>query len=249
MKSGNRPFSLFSRYLVRTLFFCSCRVHRSWSVPPPKGGYVLVANHISHFDPPMIGCWFLRYVDWMAMDELYQARWSAWLMNALSAFPVKRNSKDAAPMRTALRRLKLGRVVGIFPEGGIRAGATSVLEGAATWPGFVAVSLLSQRPVVPCVVLGTDRLYHPRNWLPLRRVPVWLVSGEPIWPRIDLPREEARETLTREISTAFLRLKQQAIEEFHLLDTDLPATPQYRKQEDCLPGQRKGKASSQTRES
>jgi 1-acyl-sn-glycerol-3-phosphate acyltransferase len=249
MKSGNRPFSLFSRYLVRTLFFCFCRVHRSWSVPPPKGGYVLVANHISHFDPPMIGCWFLRYVDWMAMDELYQARWSAWLMNSLSAFPVKRNSKDAAPMRTALQRLKLGRVVGIFPEGGIRAGATSVLEGAAMWPGFVAMSLLSAKPVVPCVVLGTDRLYQPRNWLPFRRVPVWMVSGEPIWPRIDLPREEAREMLSREVSASFLRLKQQAIEQFHLQNADLPATPQYRKREDYLPFHRKREAASRARQS
>jgi 1-acyl-sn-glycerol-3-phosphate acyltransferase len=249
MKSGNRPFSLLSRYLVRTTFFCSCRVHRSWAVPPAQGGYVLVANHISHFDPPMIGCWFLRYVDWMAMEELYQARWSAWLMNALSAFPVKRNSKDAGPMRTALQRLKLGRVVGIFPEGGIRAGSSSVLEGAAMWPGFVAVSLLSQKPVVPCVVLGTDRLYHKRNWLPLRRVPVWMVSGDPIWPRTELPREEARETLSREVSAAFQRLKRQAIEQFHLQDTDLPATPQYRKREDYLPARRKRKAPSQVRES
>ena len=101
VSSGNRPFSLFSRWVVRAVFFLSCRVYRSWAVPPSQGGYILVANHISHFDPPMIGCWFLRYVDWMAMEELYQAPWSAWLMNALSAFPVKRNSKDAGPMRTA----------------------------------------------------------------------------------------------------------------------------------------------------
>jgi 1-acyl-sn-glycerol-3-phosphate acyltransferase len=247
MKSGNRPFSLFSRYLVRAIFFCSCRVHRSWAVPPAKDGYILVANHISHFDPPMIGSWFLRYVDWMAMEELYQARWSAWLMDALSAFPVKRNSKDAGPMRTALQRLKLGRVVGIFPEGGIRAGATSVLEGAPTWPGFVAASLLSQKPVVPCVILGTDRLYQSRNWFPFRRVPVWMVSGEPIWPRTDLPRAEARKTLSREVSAAFLRLKQQAIEQFQLEESDLPAAPQYRKRENYLPALRRKK--SEARES
>jgi 1-acyl-sn-glycerol-3-phosphate acyltransferase len=192
----------------------------------------------------MIGCWFLRYVDWMAMEELYQARWSAWLMNALSAFPVKRNSNDTSPMRTALHRLKLGRVVGIFPEGGIRTGATSVLEGATMWPGFIAVSLLSGKPVVPCVILGTDRLYLSRNWWPFRRVPVWMISGEPIWPQMSLPREQARETLAREVSAAFLRLKQQAIEKFRIESADLPATPQYRKREDYLPalGRKKGEA-------
>jgi 1-acyl-sn-glycerol-3-phosphate acyltransferase len=244
VSSGNRPFSLLSRYLVRTIFFFSCRVHRSWAAPPSQGGYILVANHISHFDPPMIGCWFLRYVDWMAMEELYQARWSAWLMNALSAFPVKRNSKDAGPMRIALQRLKLGRVVGIFPEGGIRAGPTSVLEGATMWPGFIVVSLISEKPVVPCVILGTDRLYHPRNWWPLRRVPVWMISGEPIWPRSDLPREQAREALAAEVSMAFLRLKQRAIEKFRIQSADLPATPQYRKREDYLPTLRRKKGES-----
>jgi 1-acyl-sn-glycerol-3-phosphate acyltransferase len=235
VSSGNRAFSLFSRYVVRAVFFLSCRVYRAWAAPPPQDGYILVANHISHFDPPMIGCWFLRYVDWMAMEELYQTRWSAWLMNALSAFPVKRNSKDSGPMRTALQRLKLGRVVGIFPEGGIRAGIDSVLEGAQMWPGFAAVSLLSQKPVVPCVVLGTDRLYQSRNWLPLRRVPVWMITGEPIWPRTDLPREEARAALANEVSAAFQRLKQEAMNRFHLKSSDLPATPQHRKREDYLP--------------
>jgi 1-acyl-sn-glycerol-3-phosphate acyltransferase len=178
------------------------------------------------------------------MEELYQARWSAWLMNALSAFPVKRNSNDTSPMRTALHRLKLGRVVGIFPEGGIRTGATSVLEGATMWPGFIAVSLLSGKPVVPCVILGTDRLYLSRNWWPFRRVPVWMISGEPIWPQMSLPREQARETLAREVSAAFLRLKQQAIEKFRIESADLPATPQYRKREDYLPalGRKKGEA-------
>jgi 1-acyl-sn-glycerol-3-phosphate acyltransferase len=109
------------------------------------------------------------------------------------------------------------------------------------WPGFVAVSLLSGKPVVPCVVLGTDRLYHSRNWLPFRRVPVWMVTGEPIWPRIDLPRDEARETLSREVSAAFLRLRQEAVEQFHLEETDLPATPQYRKREDYLPALKRKK--------
>jgi 1-acyl-sn-glycerol-3-phosphate acyltransferase len=249
VSSGNRPFSLFSRYLVRAIFFLSCRVHRSWAIPPQQGGYILVANHVSHFDPPMIGCWFVRYVDWMAMEELYQARWSAWLMNALSAFPVKRNRNDAGSMRTALHRLKLGRVVGIFPEGGIRAGASSVLEGADMWPGFIAVSLLSKKPVVPCVVLGTDRLYHSRNWWPFRRVPVWMASAEAIWPRTDLPREEARRILAKEVSAAFLRLKQQVVERFHLKAADLPATPQYRKREDYLPALRKKKVTSEAPES
>jgi 1-acyl-sn-glycerol-3-phosphate acyltransferase len=235
MKSGSRLFSYVSRYLVRIIFFYSCRVSRSWAPSPGADAYILVANHISHFDPPMIGSWFPRYVDWMAMEELYQTGWSAWLMNALSAFPVKRSNNDAAAMRTALQRLKLGRIVGIFPEGGIRAGEGSVLEGAPMWPGFAALSLLSGKPIVPCVVLGTDRLYRQRNWLAFRRVPVWLISGPPIWPATDLPRGQAREVLSAQVSSAFLQLRRQAIEQFQLRAEDLPKTPQARKREDHFP--------------
>jgi 1-acyl-sn-glycerol-3-phosphate acyltransferase len=235
MKSGNRLFSYVSRYLVRLIFFCSCRVKRSWAAVPGPGAYILVANHISHFDPPMIGCWFPRYVDWMAMDELYRVGWSAWLMDALSAFPVKRSNSDAGAMRTALHRLRLGRVVGIFPEGGIRAGESSVLEGAAMWPGFAAVSLLSGKPIVPCVILGSDRLYRTPNWLPFRRVSVWLISGQPIWPSMDLPRSRSREMLIQQVSAAFLQLRQRAIERFQLRAEDLPKTPQARKRENHFP--------------
>jgi len=109
------------------------------------------------------------------------------------------------------------------------------------WPGFIAVSLLSGKPVVPCVILGTDRLYQTRNWWPFRRVPVWMISGEPIWPRTNLPREQAREMLTREVSAAFLRLKHQAVVEFRIEKADLPATPQHRKREDYLPALRRKK--------
>ena len=183
VSSGNRPFSLFSRCVVRAIFFLSCRVYRSWAVPPSQGGYILVANHISHFDPPMIGCWFLRYVDWMAMEELYQARWSAWLMNALSAFPVKRNSKDSRSNADSLAAAE-ARASGWNLSGGWNPGWCNLrARRSAMWPGFIAVSLLSGKPVVPCVILGTDRLYHARNWWPFRRVPVWMISGEPIWPR------------------------------------------------------------------
>jgi 1-acyl-sn-glycerol-3-phosphate acyltransferase len=183
----------------------------------------------------MIGSWFPRYVDWMAMEELYQTGWSTWLMNALSAFPVKRGNRDTGPVRTTLQRLGLGRVVGIFPEGGIRAGEGSVLQGAPMWPGFAAASLLSGKPIVPCIVLGTDRLYLPRNWLPFRRVPVWLISGPPIWPPTGLPRGQAREILSAQVSAAFLRLRQQAIDQFQLRAEDLPNTPQARKRENYLP--------------
>ena len=57
---------------------------------------------------------------------------------------------------TRVTRLKRGRVVGIFPEGGIRDGAHSVLEGAPLKPGIAALAQISGAPVVPCVLIGSE---------------------------------------------------------------------------------------------
>ena len=187
----------------------------------------------------MLGCWFPRYIDWMAMEELYSNRWSAWLVRALCAFPVRRSAGDFASLRAALGRLKIGRIVGIFPEGGIRAGAGSILENAPVWVGFAGLSILSDQPVVPCVIMGTDRLYRPKNWLPFRRVPIWMGFGKPIQPRTDLPREQAQAVLVEELKRSLIALKDELVQHFGLHPIDLPQTPQYRKRENAIPENRK----------
>ena len=235
-----RIFSHICRYLVRVLFFPACQVHRvSFSQLIPASGSILASNHISHFDPPLIGAWYSRYVDWMAMEELFRTRWSAALMRGLCAFPVRRDGTERRAIREALARLSIGRTIGLFPEGGIRAGPQSILEGAPMWPGVCALSVLSGKPIVPCVILGSDRLYHPGNWLPLRRVEVWIGIGEPLYPRKALPQQAAREMLQDQLSQAFLGLKVRVQEHYHLAPGDLPSTPQARKREDYLPSRRR----------
>jgi 1-acyl-sn-glycerol-3-phosphate acyltransferase len=202
---------------------------------PTGTGYILASNHISHFDPPFLGSRFKRYVDWMAMEELFRNRVSAVLMESLCAFRVRRDGTDRTGIRTAVKRLEEGRVVGVFPEGGIRAGKGSVLEGAPMWPGVSALAVLSGKSIVPGVILGSDRLYDRRNWLPFRRVPVWIGFGEKISPRNDLPKRDARELIQKSLSEAFVSLKERLVLEFKLAETDLPTTPQARKREDYLP--------------
>jgi 1-acyl-sn-glycerol-3-phosphate acyltransferase len=238
--SGSRVFSYCCRHLVRLIFAWPCRVHRFRRTRTyPSGPFIVVANHISHFDPPMLGCWFPRYIDWMAMEELYSNRWSAWLVRALCAFPVKRAAGDFSSLRSALGRLKIGRVVGIFPEGGIRAGAGSILENAPVWAGFAGLSILSDQPVVPCVIVGTDRLYRPKNWLPFRRVPIWMGFGEPIKPETDIPREQAQTILVEEVKRSLLALRDEMVRHYGLHPSDLPQTPQYRKRESFIPENKK----------
>ena len=236
MFRAQRPFSHLCRWLVRGGFFLVCRTKIVYFGKLPTGtGYILASNHISHFDPPFLGSRFRRYVDWMAMEELFRNRASAVLMESLCAFKVRRDGTDRTGIRTAVKRLAEGRVVGVFPEGGIRAGKGSVLEGAPMWPGVSALSVLSGKPIVPGVILGSDRLYDRRNWFRFRRVPVWIGIGEKISPRTDLPKRDARDLIQKSLSEAFVSLKERLVLEFGLAATDLPTSPQARKREDYLP--------------
>jgi 1-acyl-sn-glycerol-3-phosphate acyltransferase len=119
-------------------------------------------------------------------------------------------------------------MVGIFPEGGIRAGATSILEGAAPKGGATALARLAGAPIIPCVVLGTDRLYATRSWRPgPPRTPVWVSIGAP-FPVSGMTGEAA----DAQMAGALRELAAATIAHFDLGPDDLPATPQHRKGND-----------------
>jgi 1-acyl-sn-glycerol-3-phosphate acyltransferase len=202
-----------------------------WLAPAavePKGAAVLVANHISHFDPVFLSFGFGRMIDWMTSGEFYaNPLLGAWL-RALNTFPVDRSRPDRRALRIGVERLRAGRVVGIFPEGGIRAGPTSILEGASPKSGATVLARLASVPMIPCVILGTDRLYAARSWRPApQRTPVWIAIGR-AFSVAGLENEEADARMT----AALRGLYGQAIAHFSLRPDDLPATPQHRKGRD-----------------
>ena len=187
------------------------------------GAWILAANHISHFDPPLLSARLWRKVDWMAMAELFENRFvGGWLMRC-DTFPFTREKTDTRSVRTALSRLKRGHVVGIYPEGGIRDGGRSVVAGGAMRTGVGALAQLSRVPVVPCVILGSDRLYRAANWLPLRRVPVWVGFGEAL-----APPDGDRTAFEQRLAEAFRGLAAEMRAHFGLSDDDFPKSPQQR---------------------
>jgi hypothetical protein len=78
-------------------------------------------------------------------------------------------------------------------------------------------------------------LYRQSNWLGFRRIPVWIGFGQAIFPVADVPRRSARELVQESLARAFISLQEKLILEFRLAESDLPTTPQARKQEDYLP--------------
>jgi 1-acyl-sn-glycerol-3-phosphate acyltransferase len=217
------------KLLVRLVFACVARIRVLGRENADRsGGFLLAANHISHFDPFFISLVVPRKIDWMAMAEFFQLRIVGFLLRAVDAFSADRDRADRKTIRIAIERLKGGRVVGLFPEGGIRDGARSLLEGAPLRPGAATLAHIAGVPIVPCVILGTDRLYSMRQWLPLRRTPIWIAFGNPISHFPGLQKSEARERIESELATAFKNLYAELQQTFRLTTDDLPHPPRER---------------------
>jgi 1-acyl-sn-glycerol-3-phosphate acyltransferase len=133
---------------------------------PRTGGLLVVANHISNLDPPLLGVGVPRPVSYMAKKELFAMPILKQLLPHLNAFPVDRQAGGTAALRASLRMLKEGRCVGMFPEGGRNVTGTNEEKAGAA---FLAAA--SGVPIVPAAIVGTRKLR------PFGRVTV--VFGDP----------------------------------------------------------------------
>jgi len=154
----------FVGLLFRTLF--RYRVIGAEKIPR-DGALVIAANHISNFDPPILGVALPRPVSYMAKKELFALPVLKTILPWLYAFPVDREAGGTGALRAALRMLKEGRCVGIFPEGGRNVTGTNDEKAGAA---FLAAA--SGAPVIPAAIVGTRRLR------PFGRVTV--VFGDPM---------------------------------------------------------------------
>lgn len=120
---------------------------------PRSGGLIVAANHISNFDPPLLGAGVPRPVWYMAKKELFAMPILKQLLPLVNAYPVDRQAGGTAALRASLRMLKEGHCVGIFPEGGRNVSGTNEEKAGAA---FLAAA--SGVPVVPAAIVGTRRL-------------------------------------------------------------------------------------------
>lgn len=215
-------YAIFRR-LLRAVFFWTLRIRRHGVERGGRGGgYLLACAHVSHLDPFCVGALWPRPVGWMARVEFYRQEWSARTMRWLHAFPVHRQGVPVSAIREALRRLAAGEVVGLFPEGEITPGRASVLRGGRIKRGVCLLSARSGRPVLPCIVIGTEQLNRVEPWLPAWRGRLWVAVGEFIPPVTGADRRAARERMAAEIERAFVRLYAEARVRWQLADSIVP---------------------------
>src|SRR5204863_2863383 len=217
------------KLLVRFVFGCVARIHLIGRENARcADGFLLASNHISHFDPFLISLPVRRKIDWMTMAEFFRLPALGFFLRSIGAFPAERDRADLKTIRAAINRLRTGRIVGLFPEGGIRDGARSLLEGAPLRPGAATLAHMAGVPILPCVIVGSDRLYAKKSWLPFRRTAIWIAFGDLIPSFPNLEKFAARERIERELAAAFRKLYAQLQQTFQLTADDLPHSPQER---------------------
>jgi len=119
---------------------------------PEKGGFILASNHVSYLDPVAVGIACPRRLNFMARHDLFFNHWFSWFISKVGAFPVKRDSADLSALKEAMRRIRNGEPLVLFPEGSRRFNGTSAEPQAGI--GFLAMKL--NVPVVPALIKGTE---------------------------------------------------------------------------------------------
>ena len=132
---------------------------------PLQGPLVVVANHGSHLDPPLLGHALGRPVAFMAKAELFQIPILGSIIRACGAYPVKRGASDREAIRTATARLEEGWAIGVFLDG------TRQTDGRVNQPrpGAALLAARSGAPLLPVAIINSHRaLGAGRGWPRLR---------------------------------------------------------------------------------
>ena len=187
-----------SRRLLRLPY--RVRIHHSERVPR-SGPVVLVSNHSSLLDGPLLLGMLPRTAAFLVKYEMFRGP-LGWFLRRIGQIPVRRGEPDRAPLLTAVRLLREGGLVGVFPEGTRGDGAVASAQNGAAW-----LARSSGAQVLPVACRGTRRPDgRGRRLLP--RVDV--LFGEPV----TLPESKGRAGLT----AATERLRTELVELIAELD-------------------------------
>jgi 1-acyl-sn-glycerol-3-phosphate acyltransferase len=175
---------------------------------PREGPVLIVANHSSVLDPPIVGGVCPRQLTFLAKAELFRIPGFGWLIRRLGARPLRREGADPSALRTAQRVLAEGRALLVFPEG--TRGEEGILREAK--PGAALLAVQSGAAVVPAYVHGTGRAWPRGRRLP-RPVKVMVTFGAPLrFPRaVGADRKAQYEVASRQMMAAIDDLRDRTI--------------------------------------
>ena len=152
---------------------------------PESGPIVVVGNHASDFDPPIVSNCVRRPVAFMSKEELFKVPILKDAIRLYGAYPVRRGSVDRSALKAALSYLKEGWATGVFLQG------TRTPNGRITNPklGAALIAAKAKAPLLPVSLWGTENIVKKGSLLP-KPVPVTVRIGELIEAPSSTEREE-----------------------------------------------------------
>ncbi|MCC5635982.1 1-acyl-sn-glycerol-3-phosphate acyltransferase [Nostoc sp. CHAB 5844] len=152
---------------------------------PQSDPLVVVSNHASYFDPPIVSSCVRRPVAYMAKQELFEIPVLAQAIKLYGAYPVSRGSADRNAIRAALECLKNGWAVGVFLQG------TRTADGKITESkkGAALLAAKAQAPILPVSLWGTEGILVKGSSMP-HAVPLTIRIGNVIAPPSSTNKEE-----------------------------------------------------------
>jgi 1-acyl-sn-glycerol-3-phosphate acyltransferase len=151
-RSGRPAAEYFSTALIRAYV----KLWHRWScnrlAPLPQSGpAILISNHTCSADPAFVLAGSPRILSYLIAREFYAVPGVRAICDAAHCVPVVRNCRDPQAVRESLRRLKEGRVLCIFPEGGLSTAGRRYRPGKQ---GAAYLALKSRVPVFPAYIAG-----------------------------------------------------------------------------------------------
>lgn len=146
------------RSVVRIIFLLLGLKVEGMDNIPASGPVIIASNHVSNWDPIVVGVALKRPVYFMAKVSLFKNPVMNFFMKRLNAFPVQTDYADRQAIRRALQILGEGNVLGIFPEG-----MRNKSGEAKARPGVVMLALKSGAPIIPIGCSGTGHSL-PCGW-------------------------------------------------------------------------------------
>lgn len=190
-------FYTIVRWGLNIIFLGMYRLHVEGREHIPSEGAVIIApNHKSYFDPPLVGVAIKkRVVHYMAKEELFRNPFFGWILRQFGTFPVKRGSVDRTAVRQAVKELKNGNALGIFPEGTRikRSGLGRFHSGMAS------LALMTGTPVIPVAIVGSTDM-------PYKKGPLAVLIGMPIQVKKQKVGSEEVEALNEAVKKEIQKL-------------------------------------------
>lgn len=159
MNKLKRFFVEIGRIFIRTVIFVYCKIVYRIKIygkenVPKEGALVFCGNHRTYLDPPLIVVTAGRHMRFMAKEELRKNPLFAFLGVLFEGIYVKRDEKDISALKEALKTLKNGGCIGIFPEGtrnGLEKNDGKIKNGAAY------MALKTNAKIIPIGIIGPSK--------------------------------------------------------------------------------------------